>query len=128
MKGVTKVLVTGVMALLPSVGWATDISCVFAHECLEAEECAETTYELNVVTDVLPDEGKIAIGAATLSDETGERASIIVVEKEYVLIESQTDDARVALAVTPDGTSRYQVLYPAQPLSVVYLGTCDGVF
>ena len=116
------------LAMGPGALLAAEITCNFETECLEAEECNETTYELLVTTDALPETGATAISAATLSDESGERSSILVAEPEYVLIESQTKDARVALVVTTDGTSRYQVLYPAQPLSIVYFGTCEGVF
>ena len=91
--------------------------CAFDQECLEGENCAETTYEVSLAeTDD---------AAWTLSDITGDRPATAMGQTWFAPTGDGTDGG-LMLTIGPDGMARMSVHMIGAGLSILYLGQCSS--
>ncbi|MDF1668985.1 MAG: hypothetical protein P1U83_05160 [Roseovarius sp.] len=100
---------------LASPLWA--FSCGFETECIEAEACAKTDFLLEVL-----------IEDQIISTEFGDLTIVAVKEREALITLFATGDgAEYLMSVTPKA-ARLSSQMNAGPVSVSYLGLCEGAF
>jgi len=107
------------------------LTCQFDRECLAAESCQATSYDVEVTfgtpvdtSGLMPMIGIMSSVAAdipvilrtTLADEWWEDAEVIF---------GLDDAATHVLTRAPEGTTVYTVQTGAAPWAITYFGTCD---
>ncbi len=116
------------LALLPGVALA-DMTCTFAIECMEGEDCMDSGFNLTVDTGLVPGslvaEGGFPTGDKILTD--AETIDITWAGSGPALAAFGSSKAGFyMLSVAPDGAARYTAHLPAAELSLTYIGGCEG--
>ena len=121
-------LVLAIGVCLP-VGAMAGMTCTFATECLEGEECMESGFGLSVETALTP---------GTIVAEGGfPKGDVIVTDSETIAITwtgsgpalgafGSSDAGFFMLSVAPDGAARYTAHLPAAEFGLTYIGGCEG--
>ncbi len=106
---------------------ADTLTCTFTQECVDADGCAETTYETQydyTPTTVSPTE---FLARATREDVNGSAVGVMAKRDGFLRFTAGEffESTEETLTVTPSGDARLAVLLPDVPMLLSYIGTCQ---
>ncbi|PIE10423.1 MAG: hypothetical protein CSA72_07875 [Rhodobacterales bacterium] len=108
----------------------TKFTCRFDLECIDAEPCAQTTYEADLDVSKAVQAGRMMAwaGEAVLSDMNGETQFILNTwDDDALVVISAREGAPHLLTRAADGATRYSLHMPAVPMAITYLGICEEI-
>ena len=109
-----------VLGLLPTAAAADLFQCSFSLECLDAEPCAETSFEM----EVLETDESFAFSSVN-GDRTGPAGDMEGDQRVFVapLVQGSTQ----MLTIFPDGGARFtDHTFFGEPFAITYHGTCEA--
>ncbi|WP_407493276.1 hypothetical protein [Pseudooceanicola sp. MF1-13] len=112
----TRLILSLIVVLMPSLTLATDYSCNFNTECYEDEACATS----NFAVEVRGDEEKIATDFGTFP-------ILAIRDEEDRLTVFVTSDGAVYLLSASGSEARFTAHITDGPQAINYLGTCEKV-
>lgn len=102
---------------VPSAVFAADFTCAFTTECFEAEQCSDSTFAIDVM-----------LGDEKISTEFGALTIVALKQSDALKTLFATGSgAEYLLSITSDA-ARLTTHMNDGPLSVTYLGACEGAF
>lgn len=118
-------------AVFPSFAWAETqaITCTFTLECIDGEDCNETSYDLGVSYEV-PDEGAADPAPVQVTDISGDFNASALTEDgtssgDLMGFAGMNGDSPQRLLTVSEGVGRYSVHMFEEGLAIYYQGTCE---
>ncbi|KIN61077.1 hypothetical protein Z945_2062 [Sulfitobacter noctilucae] len=106
------------LAFCAGPAFASDLTCAFDKECIEGEDCAETSYTFAV--EGMNDKGRAVSG---VTDAETMRGNIVETDGMQHIVFAGADALHM-LSMSADGIARYAV-HMSGPMAITYQGACN---
>ena len=122
-----RLILSLLVAVMAQSAAAATLTCTFAQECVDADGCADSTYETTYSYELTSLSPTSAMSGATRSDVSGDVDGIMTKRDDIMRFVAGEffEASEETLTVAPSGDARLVVLLPDVPMLLSYVGTCE---